>query len=184
MASSVTLVAASTSSVVLRYAAAFFFVAVAVGMLWALLRTAKVLKRVGTLLTDFDKEVMPLINKAGTTVDEVNNELARVNEITQVVVDMTQKAENVVGSVESVIAKPARMVAGLVAGLSQAIASFLHFDGDDGIPESDEAAGGDSTGNAAGNAAGHAAGGPGPAGDDAGGEAAAPADDGFAGTEV
>ena len=140
MASSVTLVAASTSSVVLRYAAAFFFVVVAVGMLWALLRTARVLKRFSTLLTDFDKEVMPLINKAGTTVDTVNDELARVNEITQVVVDMAQKAENVVGGVESVIAKPARMVAALVAGLSQAVASFLHFDGDENSSESDAAA--------------------------------------------
>ena len=184
MALSVTLVAASTSSVVLRYAAAFFFVVVAVGILIALLRTAKVLKRVSTLLTDFDKEVMPLINKAGTTVDEVNNELARVNEITKVVVDMTQKAENVVGSVESVIAKPARMIAGLVAGLSQAIASFLHFDGDDNIPESDAAAGGDSTSNAADNAAGYAAVIYGPGADSAGSEAAAPAGDGAAGTGV
>ncbi len=65
MVSTVALVAASTSSVVLRYAAAFFFVVVAIGMLIALLRTAKVLTRVDKLLADFDREIVPLINKAG-----------------------------------------------------------------------------------------------------------------------
>ena len=169
MASSVALVAASTSSVVLRYAAAFFFVVVAIGMLVALLRTARVLKRVSTLLADLDIEIMPVINKAGTTVDEVNNELARVNEITQVVVNMAQKAESVVGGVENVIAKPARMIAGLVAGLSQAVASFLHFDEDEKSSESD-AAEGSATGDSS------------AAPDSASGEAAASADAGAAET--
>lgn len=131
MVATVALLAASTSSIVLRYAAAFFFVVVAIGLLVALLRTARVLTRVDKLLGDLDQEIVPLLNKTGTTVDEVNSELARVNEITQAVVDMTQKMESMAGSVENVVTKPARKVAGFGAGVSQAISSFLRRNGGD-----------------------------------------------------
>ena len=120
------IVASSTPSMVLRYAAAFFLVAVAIGLVYALVRTGRTLGRVDKLLADVDREVVPLIGKAGVTVDEVNSELQRVGEITQAVVDLTEKVDSVAKAVESAISAPARKAAAFGAGVTQAFSSFFN----------------------------------------------------------
>ena len=120
------IVASSTPSMVLRYAAAFFLVAVAMGLVYALVRTGKALGRVDRLLADVDREVVPLIGKAGVTMDEVNSELQKVGEITQAVVDLTEKVDSAAKAVESAISAPARKAASFGAGVTQAFSSFFN----------------------------------------------------------
>jgi len=119
------IVASSTPSMVLHYAAAFFFVAVAIGLVYTLVRTGKALGRVDKLLADVDREVVPLIGKAGVTMDEVNSELQKVGEITQAVVDLTEKVDSAAKAVESAISAPARKAASFGAGVTQAFSSFF-----------------------------------------------------------
>jgi uncharacterized protein YoxC len=120
------IVASSTPSMVLHYAAAFFFVAVAIGLVYTLARTGKALGRVDKLLADVDREVVPLIGKAGVTMDEVNSELQKVGEITQAVVDLTEKVDSAAKAVESAISAPARKAASFGAGVTQAFSSFFN----------------------------------------------------------
>ncbi len=118
-------VAVSTSSLVLRYAAAFFFVVVAIFAAYALYRTGKTLQRVEKVLDDVDQQAMPLLGKAGTTIDEVNVSLANVGEITKDVSQMTEKVDKIAGAVEGAVTTPARKAAAFSAGASEAVKTFF-----------------------------------------------------------
>ena len=85
------LIAMSTPSVALRYAAAFFFAVVAVASAYALFKAAKALERVDKVLADVDEQGIPLMHKAGATLDGVNANLGNVDEITKDVAGITDK---------------------------------------------------------------------------------------------
>lgn len=125
MESMTDVVAMSTSSLVLRYAAAFFFVLVAIAAAYALVRAGKALGRLDKVLADVDREALPLISKAGTTLDEVNVSLANVGEITKDVSQMTEKVDRMAGAVEGAVTTPARKAAAFSAGVTEAVGSFF-----------------------------------------------------------
>lgn len=122
---------ALTSSEVLRYAAAFFFVLVAITMAYALIKAAKALDRVDTVLADVDQEVVPLMKKAGVSLDGVNANLGNVDDITKDVADITDKIDTMANIVEGAVSKPARKAASFSAGVQTAVSSFMRRDRDD-----------------------------------------------------
>ena len=79
MDSSLATLAMSTPTMVLSYAAAFFFVVVAIAAAYALFKAGGTLQRVDTVLGDVDREAVPLLQKAGTTLDGVNANLGNVD---------------------------------------------------------------------------------------------------------
>src|SRR5665648_1089695 len=95
----------STPSLVLRYAAAFFFVVVAI------FKAAKALERVDKILVDVDENGIPLMQKAGATLDGVNANLGNVDEITKDVAGITDKLDKMATSVEGAVTTPARKAA-------------------------------------------------------------------------
>ena len=125
------LVAMSTSSLVLRYAAAFFFVVVAIAAAYALFKAGKVLDRVDVVLTDVDQEAMPLLRKAGTTLDEVNGSLGNVDHITKDVASTTERLDKMANAVEGAVSAPARKAAAFSAGVQSAVSSFMKREGKD-----------------------------------------------------
>jgi uncharacterized protein YoxC len=122
------LIAMSTPSLVLRYAAAFFFVVVAIALAYALFKAAKALERVDKVLIDVDKQGIPLMQKAGETLDGVNANLGNVDEITKDVAGITDKLDNMANAVEGAVSAPARKAAAFSAGVQGAVSSFLHRD--------------------------------------------------------
>ena len=128
-------VAMSTSSLVLRYAAAFFFILVAIAAAYALIKAGKAMGRVEQVLADVDKEALPLMNKAGKTLDEVNVSLANVGEITKDVSQMTDKVDRMAGAVEGAVTAPARKAAAFSAGVSEAVGSFFKRGDEEGAPQ-------------------------------------------------
>src|SRR5665647_1241856 len=125
------LIAMSTPSLVLRYAAAFFFVVVAIFMAYALFKAAKALERVDKVLADVDENGIPLMQKAGTTLDGVNANLGNVDEITKDVAGITDKLDKMAGSMENVVTTPARKAAAFSAGVQSAVSSFMKRDQSD-----------------------------------------------------
>ena len=119
---------ALTSSEVLRYAAAFFFVLVAIATAYALIKAAKTLERVDKVLADVDREAMPLMQKAGVTLDGVNANLTNVDDITKDVADITDKIDSMANIVEGAVSKPARKAAAFTAGVQTAMSSFMRRD--------------------------------------------------------
>jgi uncharacterized protein YoxC len=125
-------IAASTPGTVLRYAAAFFLIVVAVGMVYALIRLAQTLRRVDKLVEDTDREMVPLLSRAQVTLDQVNSELGKVDEILGSVVNVTSKVDATTNVVQTAVTAPAKKAAAFSAGVSQAVASFFARHDDEG----------------------------------------------------
>lgn len=121
-------IVAVTSSDVLRYAAAFFFVLVALGIVYACIKVAKTLDRVDVVMADVDREAMPLLQKAAVTLDNVNANLTNVDEITKDVADITDKIDSMANVIEGAVSKPARKAAAFSAGLQTAMSTFMRRD--------------------------------------------------------
>ena len=71
-----------------------------------------------------DSEVVPMLGKASTTIDHVNDELEKVGHITDSAVDAADSLDSSVRTINSVLGTPARAVSGVSAGISQAFQSF------------------------------------------------------------
>src|SRR5450759_4535531 len=119
--------AMSTPSLVLRYAAAFFFMVVAIFMAYALFKAAKALERVDKVLADVDKNGIPLMQKAGDTLDGVNANLGNVDEITKDVAGSTDKRDKMATSVEGAATTPARTAAAFSVGGIAAGAALAYY---------------------------------------------------------
>ena len=120
--------AMSTPSLVLRYAAAFFFVLVAIFLAYALFKAAKALERLDKVLEDVDENGIPLMRQAGTTLDAVNANLGNVDEITKDVAGITDKIDRMAGSMEGAVRTPARKAAAFSAGVQSAVSNFMNRD--------------------------------------------------------
>ena len=81
---------------VLKLALSIFLILTGIGLAYLFLRMAGVFERLGVSVTRITDEVVPILNKAQTTVDGVNLELARVDEIMQTAVGATKGAEKTV----------------------------------------------------------------------------------------
>jgi uncharacterized protein YoxC len=128
MVSSFATLAMSTPTIVLSYAAAFFFVVVAIAAAYALFKAGGTLQRVDVVLADVDREAVPLLQKAGTTLDGVNANLGNVDQITKDVADITDKIDGLATAVEGAVSTPARKAASFSAGVQGAVTSFMRRD--------------------------------------------------------
>ncbi len=120
--------AMSTPSLVLRFAAAFFFVVVAIFMAYMLFKAGKALDRLDKVLANVDENGIPLMQKAGTTLDGVNANLGNVDEITKDVAGITDKIDRMTGSMETAVTTPARKAAAFSAGVQSAVSNFMKRD--------------------------------------------------------
>ena len=116
---------AMSASEVLQYAAAFFFVVFAVASAYALVKLGSTLGRAEKVLDDVDTNAMPLLQKAGTTLDGVNANLGNVDQITKDVANITDRLDNVAGAVEGAVSTPARKAAAFSAGVQSAVSNFM-----------------------------------------------------------
>ena len=119
------IVAAGMPSTVLRYAAAFFFVAVAIGLVFALIRLGRTLGKAEQMLTDVNTEVIPLLKQATETLDNVNDELEKFDTVMATVVDVTGKVDATTRAMEAAVSVPAKKAAAWGAGVSQAVSSLF-----------------------------------------------------------
>lgn len=109
---------------VLKLALSIFLILTGIGLSYLFLRMAGVFARLGSSVTRITDEVVPILNRAQTTVDGVNLELARVDEIMKTAVGATKGAEKTVQTVSSAVTSPVRKLTGLAAGAREAVATF------------------------------------------------------------
>ncbi len=109
---------------ILKLALSIFLILTGVGLAYLFLRMAGVFQRVGVSVTRITDEVVPILNKAQTTVDGVNLELMRVDEMMKTAVGATKGAEKTVQTVSSAVTKPVRKLTGLAAGAREAVATL------------------------------------------------------------
>jgi hypothetical protein len=109
----------------MRVAIGIFFILFGIGVGFALLRLAGVFGELSGMLHDVNGEVVPILSRLQTTVDEVNSELGKIDEITGSVVAVTETIEHTTTAVHSAISSPVKRVAGLAAGFEEAVTTFF-----------------------------------------------------------
>jgi len=113
------------ASAFMKIAIGLFFLACGVGTTYVLVRLAAVLQQVTGMLHDVNGEFVPILTRLQTTVDEVNSELSKIDEITGSVVSVTDTIGNTTSAIQSAIGSPVKKVAGFSAGVVEALSTFL-----------------------------------------------------------
>jgi uncharacterized protein YoxC len=105
-------------------ALAVFLFAVGLALGWAFLRLAVTFDRLSSLIRGAEREVLPVINKVGGSVDRVNAQLDKLDTATDSAVDAVEAVDEAVRSVSFAVKRPVQKIAGLSAGVSHGWASF------------------------------------------------------------
>ena len=115
---------ASTSGDVLNYALALFFVASGLGLAYMLIRLGGTFQRLSSFIRGTERELLPVIEKSGGTVDRVNRELDKLDTVTDSAVSMAGSADTAVRAVSTAITAPVKKVSGFAAGVSHGLSAF------------------------------------------------------------
>jgi hypothetical protein len=95
-----------------------FLLAVGLGMGYAFLRLGGTLGRLSAFIKGTQEELLPVIHKAGGTVDRVNSQLDKADRVTDSAVDAADSLDTAVRAVSYAITRPVQKVSGLAAGIS------------------------------------------------------------------
>ena len=107
-----------------RLALAVFLLAVGLSTAYLLVRLAGTVRRLSSFISGAEREVLPVINKVGGSVDRVNGQLDKVDRITDSAVDAADSVDTAVRAVSMAITRPVQKVSGLAAGLSYGAADL------------------------------------------------------------
>ena len=105
-------------------ALSFFLVVVAIGLGYVLLRLGGTVGRLSSFIQGLEKEVLPVINKAGGTVDRVNGQLDKLDRVTDSAVDAADSLDTAVRAVTIAVTRPVEKISGLAAGIAHGFASL------------------------------------------------------------
>ena len=115
---------AYSSGEVVDVALAIFLILVGAGIAWVSLELGATLQRLSSLIKGTQEEVLPVINKVGTTVDHVNAQMEKLDQITDSAVDAADSADTAVRAVSFAVTRPVQKVTGFAAGVSHGVAEF------------------------------------------------------------
>ena len=115
---------ASTAGDVLDYALAVFFVLSGVGLAYMLFRLGGTFGRLSSLLRGTERDLLPVFVKTGGTVDRVNDQLDKLDTVTDSAVSMADSADTAVRAVSTAITTPVKKVAGLSSAVSHGASAF------------------------------------------------------------
>lgn len=105
-------------------ALAIFLFAVGLGLGYAFFRLGGTLARLSSFIKGAEGEVLPVINKMGGTVDRVNAQLDKVDQVTDSAVDAADSVDTAVRAVTFAIQRPVQRLAAVAAGLSHGFAEL------------------------------------------------------------
>ena len=117
-------VLASTSGDVLDYALAVFFVAGGLGLAYMLIRLGGTFGRLSSFISGTERDFLPVVVKAGGTVDRINDQLEKLDVVTDSAVSMADSADTAVRAVSTAITTPVKKVSGLAAAISHGAAAL------------------------------------------------------------
>jgi hypothetical protein len=115
---------AFTSGDAARYLLAFFLLAVGLTLGWALVKLAAVFGRLASLLRGAEREILPVINKVGGSVDRVNSQLDKLDTVTDSAVDAVGAVDQAVRTVSFGVRRPVEKLVGISSGLSHGWATL------------------------------------------------------------
>ena len=118
------LLAAFTWEDLWRLALAVFLLAIGLSVGWFFLRLAGTVDRLSSLIKGTEETALPVVEKVGGSVDRVNVQLDKVDQITDSAVDAADSVDTAVRAVSLAITRPVQKVSGFAAGVSFGAADF------------------------------------------------------------
>ncbi len=115
---------ASTAGDAAYWGLAIFLVAIGLGAAYMLFRLGETFQRVSSFVKGTERDLLPVIVKAGATVDRVNYQLDKADTVTDSAVSMADSADTAVRAISTVIAAPVEKVSGLAAGVAHGFSEF------------------------------------------------------------
>src|ERR687892_313940 len=101
-------VLASTSGDVLNYALAVFFAAGGLALAYMLVRLGGTFGRLSSLISGTERDFLPVLQKAGGTVDRVNDQIDKMDVVTDSAVSMAESADTAVRAGSTPITPPGK----------------------------------------------------------------------------
>ncbi len=114
---------------------ALLFAVGALGTGYVLWRTGRILRRAERDLHRTVDGVVPLIAKAGVSMDRVNDQLGKVDVMMDSAVDMTEALDTTVRAVSHAITEPVKVVSSTMSGAAEAARSFRERLSEDDDPD-------------------------------------------------
>ena len=130
-----------TAKAIMWLGLAVLFALAGVGLGYVLWRTGRILRRAEHDLHRTVDGVVPIIAKAGVSMDRVNDQLGKVDVMMDSAVDMTQALDTTVRAVSHAVVEPVRAVSSTMAGAAEAARSFRERMGDEEAADAHEPAG-------------------------------------------
>jgi hypothetical protein len=118
------LVAAFTWGDLWELALAVFLFAVGLSLAFFFVRLAGTAAEVSAFIRGAEKSVFPVVDKVGGSVDRVNVQLDKVDQVTDSAVDAADNVDTAVRAVSLAITRPVQKVSGFFAGVSFGAADF------------------------------------------------------------
>ena len=118
------LVASFTWGDLWRLALAVFLFAVGLSLAYVLVRLGGTVGRLSALISGAERELLPVINKVGGSVDRVNGQLDKVDQVTDSAVDAAASVDTAVRAVSMAITRPVQKVSGFAAAVSYGASDF------------------------------------------------------------
>jgi uncharacterized protein YoxC len=115
---------AYSSGEVVDVALAIFLILVGASIAWVSLELGATLQRLSAFIRGTQDEVLPVINKVGTTVDHVNAQMVKLDRITDSAVDAADSVDTAVRAVSLAVTRPVEKVSGLAAGVTHGLAEL------------------------------------------------------------
>ena len=109
---------------VLWIALSVFLVLVGLGLVYVLWRLGATITRLTSFIQGLEMEVVPLVHKAGGTVDRVNLQLDKIDQVTDSAVDAADSVDTAVRAVSLAITRPVQKLSGFAEGLAHGFAAL------------------------------------------------------------
>jgi hypothetical protein len=118
-----------------------FLIAVGATLAYVFVRLGGTLARATKFIERTESEAMPVIRKAGGTLDRVNSQLDKADVVTTSAVDAVVAVDKIVRAVSSAVTMPVQKLTGLVTGLKFGASSLrTHRDVGEAVRTGKEAA--------------------------------------------
>lgn len=103
---------------------AIFLVAIGLAAAFMLFRLGQAFERLSSFIKGTERDLLPVIVKAGATVDRVNYQLDKADTVTDSAVSMADSADTAVRAISTVITTPVEKVTSLAAGITHGFSQF------------------------------------------------------------
>ena len=111
------LLAALDAADVAYLALSVFLLSVGLGLAYMFVRLGGTFGRLSALIRGAEEELLPVINKVGGSVDRVNGQLDKLDQVTDSAVDAADGLDTAVRAVSIAVARPVQKVAGFAEGV-------------------------------------------------------------------